>query len=88
MEFGFTGIWKYISKLNFEYLYKLYTPLKGFEENGLVFKNVYDVQEGALDSEISIKLSKHKVNSINLQMYNKDNHNSNFEDIYNIISFS
>lgn len=69
MEFGFTGIWRYNSKLNFEYLYKLYTPLKGFEENGLVLKNIYDVNDGGLDSEISIKLSKLKVNLINFLIY-------------------
>ncbi|CAH1641791.1 unnamed protein product [Spodoptera littoralis] len=57
MDFGFTGIWHYRSPLNFVYLYKLYTPLEGFEENGLVLKNIYG---NGLDTELSIRLSTHK----------------------------
>ncbi|XP_026316021.1 uncharacterized protein LOC113227343 [Hyposmocoma kahamanoa] len=57
MDFGFTGIWQWRSPINFVYLYKLYTPLEGFEENGLVLKNVYGP---GLDTELSIRLSKHK----------------------------
>ncbi|GBP16854.1 Apolipophorins [Eumeta japonica] len=57
MDFGFTGIWHYQSPINFEYLYKLYTPLEGFEENGCVLKNIYG---NGLDTEFSIRLSKHK----------------------------
>ncbi|RVE52154.1 hypothetical protein evm_003227, partial [Chilo suppressalis] len=57
MDFGFTGIWHWQSILNFVYVYKLYTPLEGFEENGLVLKNVYG---NGLDTELSVRLSKHK----------------------------
>ncbi|XP_053620364.1 uncharacterized protein Apoltp [Plodia interpunctella] len=57
MDFGFTGIWHYQSPINFVYVYKLYTPLEGFEENGLVLKNVYG---NGLDTELSVRLSKHK----------------------------
>ncbi|CAK1589697.1 unnamed protein product [Parnassius mnemosyne] len=57
MDFGFTGIWHWQSLLNFVYVYKLYTPLDGFEENGLVLKNVFG---NGLDTEISMRLSKHK----------------------------
>ncbi|VVC87834.1 unnamed protein product [Leptidea sinapis] len=57
MDFGFTGIWQWRSLSDFVYVYKLYTPLDGFEENGLVFKNVY--RQG-LDTELSVRLSKHK----------------------------
>ncbi|CAK1547731.1 unnamed protein product [Leptosia nina] len=57
MDFGFTGIWQWQSLLDFVYVYKLYTPLDGFEENGLVLKNVY---RNGLDTELSIRLSKHK----------------------------
>ncbi|CAH0714994.1 unnamed protein product, partial [Brenthis ino] len=57
MDFGFTGIWQWKSILNFVYVYKLYTPLDGFEENGLVLKNIY---KNGLDTELSIRLSKHK----------------------------
>ncbi|XP_052751003.1 uncharacterized protein LOC113509342 [Galleria mellonella] len=57
MDFGFTGIWQYHSPINFVYVYKLYSPLEGFEENGLVLKNVYG---NGLDTELSLRLSKHK----------------------------
>ncbi|CAH0598289.1 unnamed protein product [Chrysodeixis includens] len=57
MDFGFTGIWHYKSPINFVYLYKLYTPLEGFEENGLVLKNIYG---DGLDTEVSVRLSTHK----------------------------
>ncbi|KAH9643130.1 hypothetical protein HF086_010582 [Spodoptera exigua] len=57
MDFGFTGIWHYRSPLNFVYIYKLYTPLEGFEENGLVLKNIYG---NGLDTELSVRLSTHK----------------------------
>ncbi|XP_045454917.1 apolipophorins [Melitaea cinxia] len=57
MDFGCTGIWQWKSVLDFVYVYKLYTPLDGFEENGLVLKNVY---RNGLDTELSIRLSKHK----------------------------
>ncbi|KAI5644619.1 lipoprotein amino terminal region domain-containing protein [Phthorimaea operculella] len=57
MDLGFTGIWQWRSPIDFVYLYKLYTPLEGFEENGLVLKNIY---EPGLDTELSVQLSKHK----------------------------
>ncbi|CAG9568621.1 unnamed protein product [Danaus chrysippus] len=57
MDFGFTGIWQWKNILDFVYVYKLYTPLDGFEENGLVLKNIYG---NGLDTELSIRLSKHK----------------------------
>ncbi|KPJ20804.1 hypothetical protein RR46_00339 [Papilio xuthus] len=61
MDFGFTGIWQWRSALDFVYVYKLYTPLDGFEENGLVLKNVFGVNTGGgLDTELSMRLSKHK----------------------------
>ncbi|CAH2058175.1 unnamed protein product, partial [Iphiclides podalirius] len=58
MDLGFTGIWHWRSPLHFVYVYKLYTPLDGFEENGLVLKNVL---AHGLDTELSLRLSKHKV---------------------------
>ncbi|XP_047539341.1 uncharacterized protein LOC125072709 [Vanessa atalanta] len=57
MDFGCTGIWQWKSILDFVYVYKLYTPLDGFEENGLVLKNIYGK---GLDTELSVRLSKHK----------------------------
>lgn len=61
MDFGCTGIWQWKSILDFVYVYKLYTPLDGFEENGLVLKNIY---RNGLDTELSIRLSKHKVRTV------------------------
>ncbi|XP_049881187.1 uncharacterized protein LOC126377497 [Pectinophora gossypiella] len=57
MDLGFTGIWQWRSPINFVYVYKLYSPLDGFEENGLVLKNIYGP---GLDTELSVRLSKHK----------------------------
>ncbi|XP_076260910.1 apolipoprotein lipid transfer particle isoform X2 [Rhynchophorus ferrugineus] len=54
---GFSGVWHYVNIIDFEYLYKIYTPIKDFEENGLVGKLI--VKEG-LDFEISFKLSLYK----------------------------
>lgn len=56
---GFSGIWNYVNITNFEYSYKIYTPIEDFEENGCVAKLII-LQEG-LDSEVSIKLSNYKV---------------------------
>ncbi|XP_018566495.1 uncharacterized protein LOC108907336 [Anoplophora glabripennis] len=56
---GFSGVWNYVNITNFEYAYKIYTPLQDFEENGCVAKLVLS-KEG-LDSEASIKLSNYKL---------------------------
>jgi hypothetical protein len=58
MILGFTGVWHYVNVIDFEYSYKIYTPIEGFEENGIVSKLIF--KEG-LDFEVSIKLSQHKV---------------------------
>lgn len=55
---GFVGVWHYVNVTDFEYSYKIYTPIKGFEENGVVVKLIF--KEG-LDSEVSVKLGGHKV---------------------------
>ena len=55
---GFTGVWRYVNVIDFEYSYKIYTPIEGFEENGIVSKLIF--KEG-LDFEVSIKLSQYKV---------------------------
>lgn len=55
---GFVGVWHYVNVTDFEYSYKIYTPIKGFEENGVVVKLIF--KEG-LDSELSAKLGGHKV---------------------------
>ncbi|KAJ3640007.1 hypothetical protein Zmor_003331 [Zophobas morio] len=55
---GFTGVWRYVNVIDFEYSYKIYTPIEGFEENGIVSKLIF--KEG-LDFEVSIKLSQYKL---------------------------
>ncbi|KYB29704.1 hypothetical protein TcasGA2_TC031518 [Tribolium castaneum] len=55
---GFTGVWHYVNVIDFEYSYKIYTPIERFEENGIVSKLIF--KEG-LDFEVSIKLSQHKL---------------------------
>ncbi|CAG9816912.1 unnamed protein product [Phaedon cochleariae] len=55
---GFSGIWHYANVTDFQYSYKIYTPIEDFEENGIVGKLV--LMEG-LDLEFSIKLSIYKL---------------------------
>lgn len=56
---GFSGLWHYVNIIDFQYAYKIYTPIKDFEDNGVVAKLIY--KEG-LDFETSFKLSRYKVN--------------------------
>ncbi|XP_055713060.1 uncharacterized protein LOC129807664 isoform X2 [Phlebotomus papatasi] len=56
---GFVGVWKFDSFLDFEYSYKVYTPLENFEENGLVVRLMKTDNE--LDTECSFKLAQYKV---------------------------
>nr|XP_022900792.1 uncharacterized protein LOC111413892 [Onthophagus taurus] len=58
---GFTGVWRYEDVMNFEHSYKLFTPIEGLEENGVVAKLIY--REG-LDSELSIKLAETRLGVI------------------------
>lgn len=58
MSLGFFGVWHYESITHFEYVYKVFTPITNFEENGVVAKLVID--EG-FDSEMSLQLSIYKV---------------------------
>ncbi|CAH1158795.1 unnamed protein product [Phyllotreta striolata] len=55
---GFSGVWHYANFTDFEYSYKIYTPIDGFEENGIVGKLIF--KEG-LDFEVSIKFSYYKL---------------------------
>lgn len=55
---GFVGVWHYVNVTDFQYSYKIYTPIEGFEENGIVVKLL--LKEG-LDSEVSVKLAQYKV---------------------------
>lgn len=55
---GFAGVWHYANITDFEYSYKIYTPIEGFEENGIVAKLIF--KEG-LDFEVSVKLTENRV---------------------------
>ncbi|ERL94744.1 hypothetical protein D910_12018 [Dendroctonus ponderosae] len=56
---GFSGIAHYVNIIDFQYTYKIYTPIKDFEENGLVAKLIF---KKGLDFETSLQLSRYKVN--------------------------
>lgn len=58
LSLGFSGVWHYDGITDFEYVYKVFTPLKNFEENGVAAKLIID--EG-LDFEMSVQLSIYKV---------------------------
>ncbi|XP_056647213.1 uncharacterized protein LOC130451874 [Diorhabda sublineata] len=55
---GFSGVWHYANAVDFDYSYKIYTPIEGFEENGIVAKLIFN--EG-LDFEFSSKFSYYKL---------------------------
>lgn len=56
---GFSGLSHYVNIIDFQYTYKIYTPIKDFEDNGVVAKLIY---KDGLDFEMSLKLSLYKVN--------------------------
>ncbi|CAD7080164.1 unnamed protein product [Hermetia illucens] len=55
---GFTGVWRKSNLTDFEYSYKVFTPLKGFEENGAIAKFV---KLRDFTMELYMKLSSYKV---------------------------
>ncbi|PNF28889.1 hypothetical protein B7P43_G03854 [Cryptotermes secundus] len=55
---GFSGVWHYVSIKDFEYNYRIYTPLEGFEENGILAKLIY---KDGLDFAVGIVLSDVKL---------------------------
>jgi hypothetical protein len=55
---GFSGVWHYVNITDFEYNYRIYTPLEGFEENGILAKLIY---KDGLDFAVGIVLSDIKV---------------------------
>ncbi|KAG7207006.1 hypothetical protein KM043_000897 [Ampulex compressa] len=62
---GFQGVWHYNNITDFHYSYMLFTPLSGFEENGVVTKliAVRTEPEGRMDvdAEFSISLAELKI---------------------------
>lgn len=55
---GFTGVWRKHNMTDFEYSYKVFTPFKDFEENGVVLKFI---KKDIFICEVHGKLSKHKL---------------------------
>lgn len=58
LQAGFTAIWRYTNLTNFEYVYKIYTPIYMYEENGVVAKLI--LLDG-LDTEFSLRFSTSKL---------------------------
>ena len=55
---GFSGVWHYVNLTDFEYNYRIYTPVQGFEENGILAKLIY---KDGLDFAVGVVLSDVKV---------------------------
>jgi len=55
---GFSGVWHYVNMTDFEYNYRIYTPVEGFEENGILAKLIY---KDGLDFAVGIVLSDVKL---------------------------
>nr|CAD7263142.1 unnamed protein product [Timema shepardi] len=61
---GFSGVWHFREWTDFEYSYKLYTPLSGFEENGVILKLKYtnrfnielDITAQATDTKFGLRI--------------------------------
>lgn len=60
IDLGFKGVWRFLKYNDFEYSYLVFTPLKNFEENGLIIKFVAQTIQN-FDIESSLKLGKHKI---------------------------
>ncbi|XP_050313934.1 apolipophorins [Anthonomus grandis grandis] len=58
LTLGVSGLWHYVNIIDFEYAYKIYTPIRDFEENGVVARLV--LKDG-LDFEVSFQLSLYKL---------------------------
>lgn len=62
---GFTGVWRMDNITDFEYSYKVYTPLVGFEENGFIIRLI---KKDVFILDLHGKLSHYKLGvSINGQ---------------------
>lgn len=60
IDVGFKGVWRFVKYNDFEYSYTVFTPLKNFEENGLVVKFIAQTIQN-FDVESSLKLGKYKI---------------------------
>ncbi|XP_053697453.1 uncharacterized protein LOC128744450 [Sabethes cyaneus] len=59
---GFLGVWRKAHLKDFEYSYKVFTPLPKFEENGLILKLITDKQKSEyINLEFSGRFSQYKL---------------------------
>ncbi|XP_050082628.1 uncharacterized protein LOC126569520 [Anopheles aquasalis] len=59
---GCTGVWRWAHWMDFEYSYRLYTPLEKFEESALTAKLVINNERSEyVDVELSGKFSNHRL---------------------------
>lgn len=57
---GFVGVWRKETWYDFEYSYKVFTPLPGYEENGFVVRNLIKSKQD-FDVELSVKYHTYKL---------------------------
>lgn len=60
VNLGFVGVWRFVNIKDFEYSYRVYTPLENFEDNGVVVKFVKP-DKVEVDMEVTLKLAKYKL---------------------------
>lgn len=60
LNLGFVGVWRFFNYTDFEYSYKVFTPLEKFENNGFVARLIYKSNQN-FDVELSLKLAQHKL---------------------------
>ncbi|XP_049547862.1 uncharacterized protein LOC125959115 [Anopheles darlingi] len=59
---GCTGVWRWAHGKDFEYSYRIYTPLPKFEESALTAKLVIDIEQPEyVDVELSGKFSEYRL---------------------------
>uniref|UniRef100_A0A182NT55 Vitellogenin domain-containing protein n=1 Tax=Anopheles dirus TaxID=7168 RepID=A0A182NT55_9DIPT len=62
MVLGCTGVWRKVHLKDFEYSYRIYTPLQKFEESALIVKVVINSERPEyVDLELSGKFSEYKL---------------------------
>ncbi|PSN49824.1 hypothetical protein C0J52_08839 [Blattella germanica] len=89
---GFSGVWHYENIKDFEYNFRIYTPLEGFEENGIIAKFIYkegfDFAFGLIVSDIKLGLKVHGASKppllkdLNLEKIKPDNREEEVDPDY------
>ena len=60
LNLGFVGVWRFLNYTDFEYSYKVLTPLEKFQNNGFVARLIYKSNQN-FDVELSLKLAQYKL---------------------------